>query len=363
MSKSVSSKSKKRKKSNKIKKLGLPPGSLVYAGEKEHKALNIDVISYSQTYYEAKKVPSVDEAIACIGDAYCTWINVNGLSQIDEIKKLGDYAGLNNLLLEDILDTEHRPKIEILDDNLLVIIKMLYYNKEQEIVLEHLALVLGEGYIITFQEVEDDDVFDGLRKRLQNEKSPIRKRTSDYLLFGILDAIVDTYFVILDTISEQAEDIEDEIINDPKEGMVMQIQNLKKDAITLRKSIYPAREVVSKLEKSDHRLIKTATSPYFRDLFEHTIHIVETLDTYRDMLWGLTDTYMGSMSNKMNNVMRLLTIISTIFIPLTFIVGLYGMNFEYMPELHYRWAYPVVWMVMIGITVWMIFFFKRKKWM
>ena len=198
---------------------------------------------------------------------------------------------------------------------------------------------------------------------MQSADSSLRKRPADYLLFGLLDAIVDNYFVILDKVSDKIETIEDEIIIHAREDMISEIQLLKKSAIFLQKSIVPSREVVNKIEKTPHYLINTDTKHYFRDLHDHTVQIVETLSTYRDILWGLTDTYMGAMSNKMNNIMRLLTLISTIFIPLTFIVGVYGMNFKYMPELEVWWAYPLVWLVMIAISLAMIFYFKRKKWL
>ncbi|GJH40866.1 cobalt/magnesium transport protein CorA [Capnocytophaga sp. HP1101] len=362
MSKNIAPTVKKKRKANRSKKVGLPAGSLVYFGNKE-KPINIEVMSYNESSCSIKKVTSADEALSLITDNRITWINVNGLNNIEEVKKLGNYTQLNNLLLEDVLDTEHRPKVEILDDHILVIIKMLYYGKDEQLISEHLALLLGKNYLITFQESEGEDVFEPVRKRLQNADTALRKRTADYLLFGLLDAIVDNYFVILDKVSEKIEAIEDELITHPREDMISEIQLLKKSAIFLQKSIVPSREVVNKIEKTPHHLIEADTKHYFRDLHDHTVQIVETLSTYRDILWGLTDTYMGAMSNKMNNIMRLLTLISTIFIPLTFIVGVYGMNFKYMPELEWWWAYPLVWLVMIGISVMMIFYFKRKKWL
>ena len=362
MSKNIVSTTKKKRKANRSKKVGLPAGSLVYFGNKE-KPLNIEVISYNDSSYSMKKVVSAEEALNFITDNCITWLNVNGLNNIEEVKKLGNYVQLNNLLLEDILDTEHRPKVEILDEHILVIIKMLYYGKDEQLISEHLALVLGKNYLITFQESEGEDVFEPVRKRLQSADSSLRKRPADYLLFGLLDAIVDNYFVILDKVSDKIETIEDDIIIHPREDMISEIQLLRKSAIFLQKSITPSREVVNKIEKTPHHLIDIDTKHYFRDLHDHTVQIVETLSTYRDILWGLTDTYMGAMSNKMNNIMRLLTLISTIFIPLTFIVGVYGMNFKYMPELEVWWAYPLVWLVMIAISLAMIFYFKRKKWL
>jgi len=351
----------KKRKANRAKKIGLPPGSLVYFGEKE-KLVDIDVISYSNNSFHSQKVGTAQEALSFIKDGQITWININGLNNIEEIRKIGNYTHLNNLLLEDVLDTQHRPKVELLDEHLLVIIKMLYYQNG-ELIAEHLALLLGRNYLITFQESEGGDVFEPIRKLLQEPDSLLRKSSADYLLFGLLDSIVDNYLAIVDRVSDAIESIEDEIIAHPREDMISEIQMLKKKATFLQKSITPAREVISRIERNNHSLIQGSCKPYFRDLHDHIVQIAETLASYRDILWGLTDTYMGAMSNRMNNIMRLLTLISTIFIPLTFIVGVYGMNFEHMPELHYKWAYPACWGVMLLITIGMIIYFRRKRWL
>ena len=351
----------KKRKANRAKKIGLPPGSLVYFGEKE-KLIDIDVISYSDSSFYTQKVGSAQEALSFINEGCITWININGLNNIEEIRKIGAYTHLNNLLLEDVLDTQHRPKVELLEEHLLVIIKMIYHQ-EGQLTAEHLALLLGHNYLISFQESEGGDVFDPIRKLLQQPESLLRKSSADYLLFGLLDSIVDNYLAIVDRVSDTIESMEDEIIARPREDMISEIQLLKKKATFLQKSIVPAREVISRIERNNHMLIQEGCKPYFRDLNDHIIQIAETLASYRDILWGLTDTYMGAMSNKMNNIMRLLTLISTIFIPLTFIVGVYGMNFEHMPELHYPWAYPACWGVMIVITIAMLLYFKKKKWL
>ena len=351
----------KKRKANRAKKIGLPPGSLVYFGEKE-KLIDIDIISYSDSSFYTQKVGSAQEALSFINEGCITWININGLNNIEEIRKIGAYTHLNNLLLEDVLDTQHRPKVELLEEHLLVIIKMIYHQ-EGQLTAEHLALLLGHNYLISFQESEGGDVFDPIRKLLQQPESLLRKSSADYLLFGLLDSIVDNYLAIVDRVSDTIESMEDEIIARPREDMISEIQLLKKKATFLQKSIVPAREVISLIERNNHMLIQEGCKPYFRDLNDHIIQIAETLASYRDILWGLTDTYMGAMSNKMNNIMRLLTLISTIFIPLTFIVGVYGMNFEHMPELHYRWAYPACWGVMLLITIAMLLYFKKKKWL
>ena len=233
----------KKRKANRAKKIGLPPGSLVYFGEKE-KLVDIDVISYSDSSFHSQKVGTAQEALSLIKDDQITWININGLNNIEEIRKIGGYTQLNNLLLEDVLDTQHRPKVELLEDHLLVIIKMLYYQNG-ELITEHLALLLGENYLISFQESEGGDVFEPIRKLLQEPESLLRRSSADYLLFGLLDSIVDNYLAIVDRVSDAIEAIEDEIIAHPREDMISEIQLLKKKATFLQKSITPAREFIS----------------------------------------------------------------------------------------------------------------------
>lgn len=352
---------RKKRRINRTKKIDLPAGSLIYFGDKD-KSIDIDVISYNENNFNSQKAISTAQALSLISEKMCTWININGLNTIDEIRKIGEFTKLHNLLLEDVIDTEHRPKCEITDDNILIINKMIYHREDGQLTLEHLAILLGKDYVITFQEADGGDVFEPLRKRLQMENTNIRKRKTDYLLFALLDAVIDNYLVVLDRINLKIEEIEDEVITNPREDIISEIQAQKKGVIFLQKSMLPLREVVGKFDKIEHHLITSETKHYFRDLQDHTIHIAENLATYREILWGLTDTYMGAMSNKMNNVMRLLTLISTIFIPLTFIVGVYGMNFEFMPELKYKWAYPSIWAIMLLITIIMIIYFRKKKW-
>lgn len=352
---------RKKRRINRTKKIDLPAGSLIYFGDKD-KSIDIDVISYNENNFNSQKAISTAQALSLISEKMCTWININGLNTIDEIRKIGEFTKLHNLLLEDVIDTEHRPKCEITDDNILIINKMIYHREDGQLTLEHLAILLGKDYVITFQEADGGDVFEPLRKRLQMENTNIRKRKTDYLLFALLDAVIDNYLVVLDRINLKIEEIEDEVITNPREDIISEIQAQKKGIIFLQKSMLPLREVVGKFDKIEHHLVTSETKHYFRDLQDHTIHIAENLATYREILWGLTDTYMGAMSNKMNNVMRLLTLISTIFIPLTFIVGVYGMNFEFMPELKYKWAYPSIWAIMLLITIMMIIYFRKKKW-
>ncbi|MBU2527077.1 MAG: magnesium/cobalt transporter CorA [Bacteroidetes bacterium] len=355
-------KSKRERKAH--KKVGLPPGSFVYLGDKDERdTFHVEAYEYTEDNYQKEIFTNLDSFKVVPETNLVKWINFNGLNNLESIAKIGELFQLHPLYIEDILNTNHRPKLEELPDGKLFIIsKMLYYNPQNELVIEHLALFLSGDTLLTFQETEKD-VFDSIRTRIEEPRGLIRGKKADYLLFCLLDAVVDHYFLILETLGEKIEDLEDQLINNSNAELVNDIQNLKREAIRIRRSIYPLREVVSGLDKNSYPAIEQSTQKYFRDLYDHTIQIIETLETYRDMLWGLMDMYMSSVSNKMNSVMKVLTIISTVFIPLTFIVGVYGMNFHYMPELNMREGYYVVWGVMVLISLGLLLFFKRKKWL
>jgi len=240
---------------------------------------------------------------------------------------------------------------------------MLSFSDEnQSIEAEQVSLILGANYVISFQE-RIGDVFENIRDRIRNAKGRIRKMGPDYLAYTLIDAIVDNYFAILERLGEKIESMEEEVIGDPTEKTVQQIHSLKRQMISLRKSIWPLRELIGGIQKSESSLINETTDIYMRDVYDHTIQIIDTIESFRDMVSGLLDIYLSSLSNKMNAVMKVLTIIATLFIPLTFVAGIYGMNFEYMPELKVRWAYGAVWLVMITIAVIMLFYFRKKKWL
>jgi len=357
----IRKRNKNRNPSKTIKKIGLVPGTLTYTGIKDDSEFCVEVIDYTKNSFERHVLREVDNSYEVGEENSVTWTNINGLHNVKDIQRLGEFYGLHPLILEDIVDTHQRPKIDEYEDYLFVIAKMLYY-KDDELVIEHISMVLGENYVLTFQE-SDGDVFDALRKRIEDGKGRVRGEKSDYLLFCILDAIIDHYFLVTETLGEKIEDLEDILFNDPDETSSRQIQDLKKEALRIRRSVFPVREVVNRLEKSESKLILPQTVNYYRDLYDNTIQVIETVEIYRDMIWGLIDMYMSTISNKMNNVMKVLTIIATIFIPLTFIVGVYGMNFDYMPELHYKEAYYIVWLVMIVVFVGMAYYFRRKKWL
>jgi len=342
--------------------IGKAPGTLVYVGDQESEAPVIDIIDYDEENYTEHRVHEVSECSSYIGKPTVTWINISGLNE-EIIGDIGEQFGFHPLLLEDILNTEQRPKMDEYDGYAFFILKMLTYDDgEHEVETEQVSIILNDDCVISFQEVEGD-IFDPLRERLRSNKGIVRKHGADYLAYSLIDAIVDHYFTILEKLGDEIEDLEDRLLEDPGREDIEKLHLMKRQMITLRKSIWPLREVISKLERGGTGFIEDTTRPYLRDIYDHTIQAIDAVETYRDLLSGMLDIYLSSISNRMNEIMKVLTIIGTIFIPLTFVAGVYGMNFKYMPELDWRMAYPAVWGVMIAITIVMIVYFRRKKWL
>lgn len=312
---------------------------------------------------EEKEAKEVEECFPFKDKPTVTWINIDGIQRIDVIEKIGKHFNLHPLALEDIVNTGQRPKMEDFVDYIFVVLKMLHYDeKESETKAEQLSLILGPNWVISFQENEGD-VFDPIRERIRADKGRIRKMGADYLVYALIDAVVDNYFIILEKIGEKIEEIEDELVANPAPETLQAIHNLKRQMIFLRKSVWPLREVISRLERWESQLINKSTDIYLRDVYDHTIQVIDAIETFRDMLSGMLDIYLSSVSNRMNEVMKVLTIIATIFIPLTLVAGLYGMNFRYMPELEWPWGYPLVLFVMFVIGVLMLIYFRKKKWL
>lgn len=292
-----------------------------------------------------------------------TWINIDCLHQVDILEKIGACYGFHPLVLEDIL-SDQRPKVEDYDDYIFIVLKMLYYKKEIEeesINSDQASLILGPNFVVSFTEKEAD-VFKPLQDRLRTGKGRIRKSGADYLAYSMIDAVVDQYFVVLEKLGEKFEDLEDQIVVNPEPTSLSTIYKMKRDMLFLRKSVWPLREAISSLQRLDSPLISESTKIYLRDVYDHTIQVIENVETFRDMSASLLDTYLSSLSNRLNEVMKVLTVISTIFIPLTFIVGLYGMNFKYMPEIESPWGYPSVIALMIVVALVMLTYFKKRKW-
>ena len=345
------------------KKIGLPPGTPVHVGEKKIGRARITIIDYDEGQFQEKEAKTIEECFPFKDKPTVTWINIDGIDQVDVIEKMGNHFNIHPLVLEDIVNTGQRPKMEDFVDYIFIVLKMLYYNeKGMEIKAEQVSVILGSNFVISFQESEGD-VFDPIRERIRRDRGRIRKMGADYLAYSLIDNIVDNYFTILEKLGEKIEDIEDELITNPALETLQNIHSLKREMIFLRKSVWPLREVISRLERWESPLINKSLDIYLRDVYDHTIQVVDSIETFRDMLSGLLDIYLSSVSNRMNEIMKVLTIIATIAIPLTVITGLYGMNFQFMPELQWRWGYPSVLLAMLTLGVLMIIYFRRKKWL
>jgi magnesium transporter len=349
-------------KKKRSKKAGLPPGSLIYTGEKIHEQVEITVVDYDEQNYEEKKISKFEECLVYKNKPTVTWINVNGISHVKNLEKLGECFNLHPLIMEDILNTDQRPKIEDLDDYLFIVLKTINYPEDtKEIMAQQISLILGSNYVISFHE-SDGDIFAPIRERLHTAKGHIRKAGADYLTYSLVDFIVDQYFVVLEQFGENIEYLEDAVVAQPTPQTLSDIHHYKNDMIILRKSMWPLREVVSRLGRRESPLIHEDTGLYFKDVYDHTIVAIDTVETYRDILSGMLDIYLSSVSNKLNETMKVLTVIATIFMPLTFLAGLYGMNFKFMPELEWRWGYFMVLALMVLIVAIMLAYFRNRRW-
>jgi magnesium transporter len=343
-------------------KTGLPPGSLVYIGDKKAEEAKISVIEFDENRFDKRSLSQIRECFTFKNKTSVTWIDVDLVNQVDIIEKIGECYGFHPLVLEDILNTDQRPKFEDFGDYIYVVLRILMCNGNNDgIVSEQVSIILGPNYVISFQERELD-VFTALRERLEIGKGRMRKSGADYLAYALIDTIVDNYFVVLEKLGERIEELEEQLIAAPTTAVLNAIHKLKRDMIFMRKSIWPLREVVAALERGDSALINEPTRIYLRDVYDHTIQVIDTMETFRDMLSGMLDIYLSSVNYRLNEVMKILTMIATIFIPLSFIVGVYGMNFKYMPELEWRWSYPAVMLLMLIIGLCMLVFFRKKKW-
>ncbi|MBF0224888.1 MAG: magnesium/cobalt transporter CorA [Desulfobacterales bacterium] len=345
-------------------KVGLPPGSLVYVGPERTDQINISIIDYNKNTLQEKNSFDVKECFSDLKLNMKRWIHISGMHDESIIEAIGNHFNINHLILEDILNTNHRPKIEIHDNFIFVIMKFFYYDSEDsnKIIKEHLCIILGKNFIISFQE-GTKDVFSLIKKRIKLKDSKIRKFGVDYLTYCIIDTIIDYYLNIADIVNDKIEDLEEDLINNSYENILNTIYELKREIIHIRRVVTPVRNIVNDLEKTDSLLISKSLSFYLRDLYDHTLQIVEQTEIFKELLTGLLDTYHSSLSNKMNEIMKVLTIISTLFIPLSFVTGLYGMNFHYIPELEWHYGYFFVLCIIIVAASSMILYFKKKKWL
>jgi len=345
-------------------KAGLSPGTLVHIGDQKVGEPIITLIDYDEAHLQESEVKAVEECFSFRDKPTVTWINVEGVHDVKVVEKLGNCFGLHPLVLEDILNTDQRPKMEVYGDYLYIVLKMLYDGDPDRLVeAEQVSLILGSNFVISFQEGKEGDVFNPVRERIRSGKGLIRQRGADYLVYSLIDTIVDHYFLILERLGERIELLEEELVAYPTTPTLLEIQSFKNQMTYVRRVVWPLREVISGLGRKESPLVKETTEIYLRDLYDHVAQIMDTVEVYREMLSGMLDIYLSSVSNRLNSVMKVLTIIATIFMPLTFIAGIYGMNFKYMPELEWRWGYPGVWIVCVVIAVSMLIYFKRKKWL
>lgn len=347
------------------KKAGLPPGSLVYTGDKKLEKVKITIVDYNEEHFEEKEVKTIEECLPFKDESTVTWINIEGVHDIEIIQKIGNFFELHPLLLEDILNTDQRPKMEVYGDRIYIVFKALHYTDKNNngLETEQISLILGPNFVISFQEEVEGDDFKPVRERIRNDKCILRKMKADYLAYTLIDAIVDNYFVILEKIGEKIEGIETELVTEPDQKTLKTVHSLKRDMIFIRKSVWPLREVMSALGQAGLTLVHESTRIYLRDVYDHIAQALDIIETYRDMTSGMIDIYLSGNSNKLNEVMKVLTIIATIFIPLTFIAGVYGMNFKFMPEIEWRLGYAWSLFLMFSVAIVMLVYFKRKKWL
>ncbi len=342
--------------------IGLPPGSLIHIGDKKRESTLMTLIDYTEESFEQNQIGLKELESLQTRETGIRWLNVEGLSDINVLETVGRVFNLHPLILEDILNTDQRPKIDVNDDYIYITAKKLFYDKTLgEFDIEQVSFILGKNYVISISE-KDTDVFEPVIKRLQQGMSRFRKLGADYLAYSLLDVIVDNYFTVIEGFGEKVELVEDEMVVRTSRQTLRTIHKLKRQILFLHKAVWPLREVLSFLERGESLLVQDSTEIYIRDLYDHVIQVMDTTETLRDILSSMLDVYLSSSSNRMNEIMKVLTIISTVFMPLSFIVGVYGMNLRNMPELNWPWMYPFLWLFMICISVSMLIFFKRKKW-
>jgi magnesium transporter len=348
---------------NKPKKIGLDPGSLIYVGDKEKQPITISLFDYKSDHFIEKTILNIEELNAFKQTETTSWINIDGVHDVEILEKIGKQFEIHPLTLEDILNTNQRPKLDEYPNYLYIVLRMFFLDvKDKSLKNEQVSLILTKNFVITFLE-DAGDVFNPVRERIKKAGTKMREYGTDYLAYALIDSVVDSYFHILEKIGEDVEGLEDALVLTPDKNDLQTIHLLRREMILLRRAIWPLREVISAMQRNEIDFIDEKIRVYLRDVYDHTIQVIDTIESYREMVVGMLDTYLSSTSNKLNEVMKVLTVISTLFIPLTFLAGVYGMNFRHFPELGYDWMYPWgFWIITILVVIGMAIFFKRKKW-
>jgi len=346
------------------RKSGLPPGTPVHIGERKTGAPRVSLMHYDGEQLVEEELKDIPSCRTWLSRPGVTWINIEGVHQIDLLEQFGAVFGLHPLVLEDIANTGQRPKVEDYGGYLYIVLRMLsLHAARQEVMGEQASLIVGPNFVISFQEGIAGDVFDPIRERLRTAKGRMRRESADYLVYSLIDAIVDGYFVLLEKLGEQIEVLDERMLANRAGEVARTIHLLKREMIWLRKAVWPLREMINSLQRAETPLIRASTGVYLKDVYDHTIEVIDTVETYRDVLSGMLENHLSLLTTRLNEVMKVLTVISTIFIPLTFLTGIYGMNFRFMPELAWRWGYPLVLLGMAGIAVALYAYFRRKKWL
>lgn len=349
--------------SSSSEKFGLAPGTVIHVGERLETISKIKLIEFDKDRYSERPIENIAELTTPKNETTVSWFSITGLHDVELIEQLGRHFAIHHLVLEDIVNTHQRPKVEAFDDMIFIVLRVIRFDPESlSFDNEQFSLILGSHFILTFEESESD-LLNPILRRIQNSRGKFRTQGPDYLCYSIIDLIVDHYFLIEDSLDEIVEILEDELLISPTPDMLNTIQKLKRGIIFVRRAVSPLREVLNGLLRSESDLIRDTTKVYLRDVYDHTIRVAEGLDTYRDLIAGLLEIYLSSLSNKMNEVMKVLTVFATIFIPLTFLAGVYGMNFEHIPELKWEWSYPAFWSVSLATAIGLLIFFRRKKWL
>ncbi|QDU79806.1 Magnesium transport protein CorA [Polystyrenella longa] len=340
-------------------KVGARPGTLVIPKEAEKP--KIRRISYSPEEVIDEEITDVAHLSEAFKEGQISWVDIHGFGDRQTIQQIGDLFELHPLLLEDVVNVPQRPKTEAYGDQILILVRMVQVYESGEIDMEQVSVILGKNWVLTFQE-KSGDILDPVRKRIRNKTSRIRNSQSDFLAYAIVDTIIDAYYPALELLGNQLEEFEDEVIMDPTPELLRKLHRMKNRLVNLRRSIWPQREAINRLVRGDYPSISENVRIYLRDTYDHCVQTSEVAEMYREMVTGLMNTYLSSIANRTNEVMKVLTIMASIFIPLTFLAGIYGMNFDHMPELHMEWAYPMVWILMLLTAGGMLYYFWRKGW-